>query len=158
MIVKNTHGLIFCWQRIDHTPTLLEYDITPSTPLHFLRQCICLDRANMSNGMFFMFWSIFCLFFIIFFPLIKDKLNCVRPRTASFALFITVLTACFFVYILPNWWYFSYLVNFLFRIKLMQTMLMIIDPFICVTNLILHSHSLKFTIWHLNNLVYNYTV
>lgn len=28
MIVKNTHGLIFCWQRIDHTPTLLEYDIT----------------------------------------------------------------------------------------------------------------------------------
>lgn len=72
MIIKNTHGLIFCWQRIDHTPTLLEYDITPSTPLHFLRQyAYALIRANMSNGMFFMFWSIFCLFFIIFFHLSK---------------------------------------------------------------------------------------
>lgn len=45
MIVKNTHGLIFCWQRIDHTPTLLD-DITPSTPLHFLRQCLCLDQSE----------------------------------------------------------------------------------------------------------------
>lgn len=134
--------------------------MTSHPPLLFTScdNAYALIRANMSNGMFFMFWSIFCLFFYYFFPLIKDKLNCVRPRTASFALFITVLTACFFVYILPYWWYFSYLVNFLFRIKLMQTMLMIIDPFICVTNLILHSHSLKFTIWHLNNLVYTCTV
>lgn len=134
--------------------------MTSHPPLLFTScdNAYALIRANMSNGMFFYVLVYILPVFYYFFPLIKDKLNCVRPRSASFALFITVLTACFFVYILPDWWYFSYLVKFLFRIKLMQTMLMIIDPFICVTNLILHSHSLKFTIWHLNNLVYNYTV